>query len=100
MTGDVANVRIRRGTFQFNPQPDGEILVDANFVADGLDCRMTGRATIVGLRVFVIFDATTREGGSWSGKATFDRAAANQLAGRLQVKAGDDAPVHLRKLGS
>ncbi|MEO8077384.1 MAG: hypothetical protein ABI818_13720, partial [Acidobacteriota bacterium] len=98
VTGAASNVRMRRGTFQFAPQADGEFLVTAGFTVDGMQARLTGRATVVASRVFVKYSVTTAEGGSWSGEATFERPAAIRLSGRIEAKDGDDVAIQLRKI--
>jgi hypothetical protein len=96
--GDVSNIRVRRGTFEFTPQRDREVIVGANFSIDGMDAKLTGRATLVRSQLFLKFDITTTGGGAWQGSATFARTAPNTLSGRLQAKNGDDVPVQLQKL--
>lgn len=100
VVGDVSNVRIRRGTFEFAPQRDGEIVVGANFNIDGMSAELSGRATLVRSQLFIKFDIKASTGGEWSGTATFSRTALNTLSGRLQAKSGDDVPVRLQKLTS
>jgi hypothetical protein len=99
VTGAIANARVRNGTFDFTPQPDGEILVTATFAADGSDSKLTGTASVVGSRVFMTFKATTDVGGSWDGHASFDHGGQGRLSGRLKLKNGDEAPIELRKIG-
>src|SRR5262249_10569939 len=99
VTGPPSTVRVRRGAFQFTPQPDGEVLVSATFMCDGANCQLNGRANIVqSRRLFLKANITTSEGGSWTSDANFERTMANHLSGRLTVKNGDDVPIELQKI--
>jgi tetratricopeptide (TPR) repeat protein len=98
IVGDINNVRISEGTFQFRPQQDGEVLVNANFRLDDADVTLTGRASSAASQLFVKFTAKTNAGGNWEGRADFSMQNATQMSGRLQAKNGDRVPVSLKRI--
>ncbi len=85
-SGDINNLRLRDGTFQFRAQSDGEILVSANFVLDDMKVNLSGTATAVGSQVFLKFHATSDAGGSWDGRGNFGVETSTQMSGNVQSK--------------
>lgn len=96
--GDINNLRLRNGTFQFQAQNDGEILVSANFVLDDMRVTLSGTATAVGPQVFLKFDAKNDAGGSWSGRANFRIDSPTRMSGNVEPKSGANVPITLKKL--
>ncbi len=97
--GDINNLRLRDGTFQFIAQNNGEILVTANFVLDDSRVNLSGTATTVGSQVFLKFDAKDA-GGVWPGRGDFSIETSTEMSGSIQSKTSVSvpAPVTLRKI--
>jgi hypothetical protein len=96
--GDINNLRMRDGTFDFAVQRDGEILVNANFVLDKLPVKISGSATAVGSMVSVEFQAKSEAGGDWSGRGTLTTESPTQMSGSIQPKSGANVPLILIKV--
>jgi hypothetical protein len=98
VSGDINNIRVLNGTFQFKVQKGGEILVNANFVLDEMRVRLSGTATTVGSQVFLTFKATNDTGGTWSGSGNLSMETSSQMSGRIQPKSGNDVSLTLNKI--
>jgi hypothetical protein len=92
---DVNNSRIQKGTFDFAPQHDKSIVVNASFHADDMDVKASGSATLQSDRLALSFAATNSVGGKWDGQGDFTLVSPGQLSGRIQSKRGDDIPLSL-----
>ena len=98
VSGDINNVRLHNGTFQFKAQNGGEFLVDANFVLDEMGAKLSGTATTAGSQVFLTFKATNDAGGTWSGRGNLGMGKISLMSGRIGLKTGGDVPLALQKI--
>ena len=59
----------------------------------------TGKASTATNVLFLVFQASNRAGGSWSGDGEMTLSSdGRQLVGRIRSKRGDDLPLTLHKI--
>jgi hypothetical protein len=98
VSGDISNARIRSGTFELAEQPNGSVLVTANYYSDDMNVTCRGIGSLAGTTLFTEFSATNSAGGTWAGKGELRLVSASRLAGKWQSKAEDFFPLELRRL--
>lgn len=96
LQGDVSLKRIRSGTLDFAPLPDGRSSVSASLELDGSPMKATGIATRQGNRLFIEYEATRAE-EVWKGTAQFDPAGGTTLQGFVMDNQGQPVPLTLSK---
>ena len=95
ISGDPALKRIRSGTFDFAPVPDGRFAVRGRLVLDGAAVDLEGTAARQNNRVFVQFKAQA-EARTWNGEGQFDLRG-NVMDGTLTDAQRQAVGVTLRK---